>query len=166
MPTPRCHGAGPSRRGKRRAARGIVRALAASVVCWAVAGCAQRADLGQVEGTVSLDGRPLARGTVTFETPGRRAATARIEDGRILDATTHRPGDGVPCGRQSLAVFAREEAATAVPADPGSRAFAADAMVGRSLVPRKYNDPATSGLTAEIRPGRNEIALELTGSGP
>jgi hypothetical protein len=132
-----------------------------------VGGCGpRRPELAEVVGTVSFDGRPLARGTVTFEAPGMRPATARVENGRILDATTFRTGDGVPVGKHAIAVFAREETGSIAASDPGARAFAADGMAGRSLLPRRYNDPATSGLSAAIEPGGNTLDLTLTRDPP
>lgn len=146
------------------AARRLLVVLAAAVCC----GCGtNRPELAAVEGVVSLDGRPLRRGTVTFESPGRRPATARVEDGRIVEATTYRPGDGVPTGEHRVAVTAREEAPVAAPVNPGvAKALPAQAMAGRLLVPPRYTDPATSGLTVKIAGGRNHIELALTTTPP
>ena len=149
------------------------RAMAATLWCLAaalagpLAGCGPRGPaLAEVSGTVTLDGRPLERGTITFEATGLRAATARIVDGRIVEATTHRANDGVPVGRQRIAVFSRAEPVALKPgtapakASPGSAAFP-PSMTGPSLLPARYNDPATSGLTATISPGQNTLSLEL-----
>lgn len=132
----------------------------------AAAGCGRQPELGQVTGTVLLDGRPLARGTLAFETPGRRPASARIEDGRILDATTYRLGDGVPLGPQAIAVFAREEPPPPTASSPGQSQFRPDSMAGRSLIPRRYNDPGTSELSVTIEPGLNTLAIVLTSTPP
>jgi hypothetical protein len=147
-----------------RAGRLLGAVLAAGVGC----GCGSRPpELAAVEGVVSLDGRPLRRGTVTFEMPGRRPASARIENGRIVEATTYRPGDGVPIGEHRVAVTAREEAAVAAPPHPGAAtSLPAQAMAGSLLVPARYTDPGTSGLTVTIAHGRNEIALPLTTTPP
>lgn len=125
-------------------------------------GCGGRPELAEVTGTVTLDGRPLARGRLTFEAPGLRPASAEIDAGRIVDATTYRPGDGVPVGLQAIAVFAREEPPPPTASNPGQGQFRPESMAGRSLIPRRYNVPGSSGLSAEIRPGRNTLALTLT----
>jgi hypothetical protein len=148
--------------GSRRAVK--VLALAAAILA---GGCGpSRPPTAQVTGRVTLDGRPLARGSLCFEAPGMRPATARIEDGRIVAATTHTEGDGLPVGRLAVAVFAREERVADPASNPGQAAFAADSMTGRSLLPRRYNDPATSGLMVTINPGENTLELALESQPP
>lgn len=133
------------------------------------AGCgSKRPALAPVTGTVSLDGKPLARGTLTFEAKGLRPATARIEQGRILEATTYRPGDGIPVGQQRIAVFARAEpdGAGSGPSSgknqPATRHGFPASMTARSLLPPRYNEPSTSGLSVDIGPGSNTLDLPLT----
>lgn len=152
---------------RRRAMAATIGGLATTLAAM-LAGCGPRPPaLAKVSGTVTLDGEPLARGTLTFEATGRRPATARILDGRIIEVTTHRSNDGVPVGHQRIAVFSREEPASG-PAHqsqrhgpPATAGFPAS-MAGRSLLPARYNDSATSGLSATIRPGHNELSLTLT----
>jgi hypothetical protein len=133
-----------------------------ALVLLVLAGCSGGPKLVQVTGTVTLDEKPLPRGTLTFEAPGQRPATATVVDGKITEATTFKPGDGVPVGRHKVAVSATEEAATAVVADPGAGGRpGANYMGGKSLVPARYNNPETSGLTAEVGPGDTTVKLEL-----
>lgn len=33
--------------------------------------------------------------------------------------------------------------------------------VGESLIPAKFNNPETSGLTAEIKPGKNSLQFDV-----
>lgn len=134
-----------------------------------VVGCGPaRPPTGQVTGQVSLDGRPLARGTLTFEAAGLRPATAQVEAGRILPATTFAAGDGVPIGRHAVAVFAREQPAgdAGGAADPGSASFSAASMAGRSLLPARYTDPRTSGIAVTIEPGDNVLDIRLESRPP
>ena len=152
---------------RRRAIAATLGGLAAALAGM-LAGCGPRPPaLAEVSGTVTLDGEPLARGTLTFEATGLRPATARILDGRIIEVTTRRVNDGVPVGHQRIAVFSREEPVDA-PAQqsqrtgPPATAGVPASMVGRSLLPARYNDPATSGLSAIIRPGHNTLSLALT----
>jgi hypothetical protein len=128
-----------------------------------LAGCSGGPKLAQVAGTVTLDGKPLPRGTLTFETPGQRPATATVVDGRITEATTFAPGDGVPVGRHKVAVSATVDPGPAISANPGdaSRPSGGNYMGGKSLIPTRYNNPETSGLTAEVGPGDASLKFEL-----
>jgi hypothetical protein len=134
-------------------------ALAAALA----AGCSGGPTLGKVTGTVTLDDKALPKGTITFETAGQRPATARVENGQIVEATTYKAGDGVPVGSHTLSISAFDDAASAVADDPGKgKAPGSNYMTGKSLVPARYNDPSTSGLTAVIKPGSNPLELKLT----
>ncbi|VTS01703.1 hypothetical protein [Tuwongella immobilis] len=133
-----------------------------SLVCVVGIGCSDRPRMGKVSGTVTLDGKAIETGTVTFEMTGQRPGTARIENGKIVEAMTYDPGDGIPVGEHRLAVSATKTAAAATSANPGDyKATGANYMGGASLVPKKYLDPTTSGLTATIQSGENVLKLEL-----
>src|SRR5436309_58646 len=111
-----------------------------------VGGCGSgRAALAPVKGTITLDGKPLAKGTITFETTGKRPATGKIVNGEIVEMTTYVTGDGAPLGTHKVAVWASEEAASAVVPNPGEEKIGANYMSGKSLIPALYNDPNTSG---------------------
>jgi hypothetical protein len=132
------------------------------VVCLLVAGCSDRPRLGKVKGTVTFDGQPLAKGSIVFESPDARPATGTIVNGEIVEVTTYDPQDGVPVGPQKVAISAVEDAAASpAPANPGEASQALDYMSGKSLIPAMYNDPSTSGLTAEIKPGENTVEFKL-----
>lgn len=143
-------------------------ALAALALCSAlVAGCSDRPKLAKVKGTVTLDGKPLPYGTVTFEAKGLRSATGKIVNGEITNVTTYDPGDGAPVGSHRVVVTANAEPGPAVAVNPGdTKAPKGDYMSGKSLIPAAYNDPATSGLTAEIIPGENTVEFKLSSAGP
>lgn len=128
------------------------------------AGCgSDRPELARVKGTVTLDGKPLSKGTITFEAVGKRPATGTIENGQITEVTTYDAGDGVPVGSHKIAISATEAPASAVVANPGeAKAPRADYMTGKSLIPTRYNDPTASGLTAEIKSGENTVEFKLT----
>jgi hypothetical protein len=132
------------------------------VGCAALHGCARGPELAKLSGTVTFEGKPLPKATMVFEGAGVRPATVRVENGAIVEATTFKEGDGVPVGPHKVAVSATTEAASAVVADPGSgQAPVENYMSGKSLIPARYNDPATSGLTADIKPGDNRVDFKL-----
>lgn len=145
-------------------------ALWMAVAALLSSGCSRgdRSPVGRVTGTVNYRGQPIQEGTIIFEVPGSRSATGTITGGKITDVTTYDPGDGVPVGTAKIAVFATDAgaAASAVTsgADPGGGGpLGADYMGGgaKSLIPAKYNNPATSGLAREIAAGDNELTLDL-----
>lgn len=132
------------------------------------AGCGGqgRPPLATVTGTVTLDDKPIKNGTIVFEAPGLRPATGKIVDGEIVEVTTFEPNDGVPVGNHKVAVFAQEEADSAVVSNPGEKQkLGAGYMGGASTLPARYGDPEKSGFTAEIAEGENTVKFELTTSG-
>jgi hypothetical protein len=135
------------------------------------AGCGRsdRSPLGRVAGTVQYNGQPVAAGTLVFEVPGARPANGTIADGEIVEVTTYVPRDGVPVGEARIAVFATPASGVAAPANPAAEPGAAivldqNYMGGavKSLIPSRYNDPATSGLTWTIQEGENVLDLNLS----
>src|SRR5205823_3254619 len=121
-------------------------------VALSVTGCGSgRPPVAPVKGKVTLDGKPLAKGTITFEATGKRPATGKIIDGEIVEMTTYTTGDGAPVGSHKVAVWATEDAAANVAANPGEGKIGANYMTGKSLIPAMYNDPNTSGLSAEVK---------------
>ncbi len=128
------------------------------LACGALAGCGLRPDvppLAEVHGTVRLDGRPLARGTVQFvpdrsrRTKGPPGVGYIDQDGRYEISTAGSKGAVV--GHHKVGVVAQ--------ADFDETQIS----LGRPLIPEHYNSPETSGLTAEVEEGQNnEINLELT----
>jgi hypothetical protein len=148
--------------------------LLLSLVCLlACAGCghSDRTAVAQVTGTASYKGQPIASGTIIFEVPGARPANGKIVDGKITEVMTYEPKDGVPVGQARIAVFATGASSSSpsatpggAPRDPGAPIVVDKNYMGggaKSLIPKKYNNPATSGLTAEIKKGQNTVTLDL-----
>jgi len=135
----------------------------------AAVGCSgsDHAPTAPVSGTVTLDGEPVAKGTIVFEMAGSRPATGRIENGKIVDVTSYEKGDGAAVGQNQVGIGIVEEAAAAASeaTDPGQAGAITDMnyMSGKSLIPPKYNNPAESGLTAEVTAdGPNEFTFEIS----
>jgi hypothetical protein len=140
--------------------------LASLALPLVLAGCSGGPKLAPVKGTVTLDEKPIEKGTITFETPGQRSAIARIEKGQIVEATTFQPGDGVPVGKHQVAVSAHQDLAPSASSPSPGQAPRADYMSGKSLLPAAYSNPAMSGLTADIQAGENTVDFKLTSKGP
>lgn len=123
--------------------------------------------MGTVVGTVTFEGKPISEGSIIFEVRGARPATGKIEDGKIMQVTTFEPNDGVAVGEAAVAVYATSgETASAIAASPDvNQMKLAKGYMGTgqtSLIPQRYNNPATSQLTCEIQPGENHLEFDLT----
>lgn len=140
--------------------------LLAWVVVWSLtlplAGCRDGNSLpmAKVNGIVTLDGAPLTKGGVRFvpdNSKGTRGpmATGQIgSDGKFVLMTTT-PGDGAQVGSYKVVVSCWEE----TPFDPKNPKASPPP---KSLVPERYADERTSGLTAEVKSGTaNQFTFEL-----
>ncbi len=104
--------------------------------------------LGQVSGSVTYKGQPLSQGEISFFPTNGRPAFGKIVDGKIVEATFVATNDGVPVGTHQVSIQSMTNA---------------DDMYAeqKSLIPKRYGDPATSGLTAEVQKGQNDLSFEL-----
>lgn len=125
-----------------------------SVVAILLAGCGGKPS--QVSGTVTLDGKPLERGTVGF-TPanGGMRASGVIENDGTYTLTTNRDS-GLEPGEYMVTVVSRE---------PGPPATTGPPAPGPYITPQHYAAEATSGLKFTVERGSNTIDLELTAAG-
>jgi hypothetical protein len=124
-----------------------------------LAGCGGPYD-SSVTGVVTLDGKPVPRGTVAYQPKaGGPAAYARIEENGSYTVRTGRE-EGLPSGDYFVTVTANEPAAmtqtdTGGPPPPG-----------KPITPLWYRTKDSSGLSFAVNPGNNVINLELTSQPP
>jgi hypothetical protein len=125
------------------------------VALLAAAGCGKRDDLpplGRVSGKVTLDAKPLPRGTVQFipDDPALPVAVGYIDsEGRYTMSTRGTPG--APAGGHTAVIDAREEV------DLNKTSWA------RSLIPERYNNVKTSKLPVQVKADSdNQVDLALT----
>jgi hypothetical protein len=127
----------------------LMRCLAlAPFLIFACVGCGQDAHLGQVAGTVRLDGKPLSSGTVQFVPDAGRLAQGAIQ----ADGTYAL--DGAQIGAHRVAIVAYEAGGDSRPAYESRAA-------NKPLVPQKYMAVGTSELTFDVKPGDNQADFEL-----
>jgi len=115
------------------------------VAAFSVAGCSKgdQPDLGDVQGTVTLDGQPLAQATVVFRPAGGgRASQGITNEAGKYEIIYIRDIKGAKLGSHKVAIT------TATETNPEER------------VPAQYNRQTT--LTAEIQPGTNQCDFDLT----
>ena len=126
-------------------------------VVWAAAGCGERKDhLLPVAGKVTLDGKPLAGGSVSFRPDGSRGnATLHHPTGRIDPAGNFQlisgGRKGAPPGWYKVLVFA---------ADRGEPRSGHHEPL-RLLVPEKYTRERDTDLAVEVVPAPAPGAYDL-----
>jgi hypothetical protein len=120
----------------------------------AFAGCGGKP--ATVSGVVTLDGKPLERGSVGF-TPisgGMRAAGVIDGEGRYTLSTNR--DMGLEIGEYAVTVVSRE---------PGPENAQGPPMPGPYITPQHYAVESTSGLKFNVAGGSNTIDIALTSTG-
>lgn len=118
-------------------------------VCLAV-GCGSRPSRVTVSGKVLVDGKPLESGTIIFVPDTGRQSTGIIKDGNFkLGCFT--VDDGALVGKHKISVASTE--------------FKNRETAIKYLIPPKYGQIATSGLTQEIKGTTDSVVVELTWKG-
>jgi hypothetical protein len=140
--------------------RGLRRMLAALLVA-CISGCAgsQGSETVEVTGTVTFDGKPLEGANVIFHPleggEGMLASQSVTDAEGRFQLATHTGGGkykpGIVAGKYAVAITKLDTAAI-------SKTFAPP----KNLLPKKYGDPATSGLTADVVVGQaNDFPFRL-----
>jgi hypothetical protein len=107
----------------------------------------------RVSGTLTVDGKPVNKGTVHFVPAAGPSATGIVQDGKFT-LTTYTDGDGGIPGKNLVSVEVVEE----VPTKDGD-------TTAKSLIPVKFMNPDTSGIQFELRPaGYSNLQIMITGS--
>ena len=111
-----------------------------------------------VSGQVSYGGKPLPTGTVAFTPDPQRGGTGQAVHAEIQKDGSYRLRtgglDGVAAGWYRVTVLAVEQPLVELPKD--------SFLIPRSLIPEKYRDPEQSGLTREVKSGKEcRIDLDL-----
>ena len=130
----------------------------------------QRPKLVPVHGIVRYNGKPLDGARVTF-TPaaGGAAAYGDTDAEGKFTLTSFEPGDGAVPGHHHVTVVKAQEVSQHLAEKTAPPVFRAGggAPHPRWLIPQKYSNLATSGLSADVNEtGDNEIVVELKGSAP
>lgn len=125
-----------------------MRLIGCLVACTLLAGCWGGRSDGKVlvAGTVKHAGTPLSHGSVLFSPAAGDGGTALITS----------------AGRFSVALLPGEYR-IAVRCDDGSATMteAGIYVPGKSLIPERYFDAATSDLTVTVTPGMQPLQLDL-----
>jgi hypothetical protein len=146
-----------------------IMSMIAGLALLPVIGCGPDDGIGKrypVSGTVTYQGKPVPRGTVTFtpESTEGRPAAADIDPDGSYTATTATPGDGMLPGKYRVSIHAVESDMSVVKGKVGGthRVDLIAKAPKKALVPSKYADPSTSQLTVEVKPESNTFDFKLT----
>lgn len=165
--------------------RGTRLLLAALLPLFALAGCSGERPYGEVEGVVTLDGRPLANAEVSFlpdpekGNGGPRSVALTDKDGRFR-ITSDAGRAGAPVGAHRVCVKDLLVGPPGVmqppeafnPDDPGkgpvgTRAPAPTAPKKQSRFPGAYSNSSQTPLRdIEVREGKQTINVELKSALP
>ncbi len=128
--------------------------LLLAITCCLPAGCAPGyPEASPVVGRVTVNGEPLGSGEVQFLSSDGLVATGRVEPDGSYRLTTFQPDDGAMPGSHQVSVKSQQ-----------STGLGIDSLF--EPVPARYADPETSGLTASVTDGMNQIDLPLTTAPP
>lgn len=122
-----------------------------------IAGCGRSGiELFPVQGQVLLDGKPLAEAGVMFlpADTGPSSMGTTDSEGRFELMTVN--SKGAPRGNYKVTIAKRKY----VPPKPGQPA-PPGGLVAEWYSPRKYANPDTSGLTADVGDSNNEFRFEI-----
>ncbi len=124
-----------------------------------LSGCGGTYD-AYVAGNVTLDEKPVPRGTVTFNpVGGGPAAYGRIGEDGNYSLNTGRE-EGLPTGEYNVTVVSNE------PPKKTTGARGGPPPPGKPIAPIWYRTKQTSGLKFTVNPGSNKIPIELSTEPP
>lgn len=103
---------------------------------------------GQVSGIVTLDGSPVSKGVIIFEdTAFGRGGSATLKEGHFEFETPLNSGDF--------------KVTVQPPPPPAPTAAPPTSPAAAIKIPKKYQQTATSGLTATVKEGTNKFEFNL-----
>lgn len=113
---------------------------------------ADQPEMGRVRGTVRLGETPLKSGCVISYPESGRGASGMIQKDGTFELETNEYGKGAVVGKHRLTVVAYE----------GNPTTEVEPENVRLLVPHKYTQPDSSGLSVVVTAGKEElVTLEL-----
>jgi hypothetical protein len=141
---------------------GILGVAAFAATCMGCGGASTGPELVPVSGVVTYNGAAIRGANVIFHpaevASGTLAGQAVTDEEGRFEMRTHAGGGkfrpGLAPGKYQIAITKLDKAAIATTLAPP-----------KDLLPRKYGNPKTSGLTADVDQGReNEFEFALSGN--
>lgn len=145
----------------------VLRSLCLFLTAAALVGCSSDG-LQPLQGTVTLDGKPLEGAAISFSPiEGGRPATGKTDADGKFTLASYKAGDGLPAGSYKVTVVkldAKRQAQAAPSTDENSTEPQAMGNLeqGVSFVtPVKYSSPATTDLIVDVAAGMEPVLLEI-----
>ena len=137
-----------------------------TILCLAaLAGCGSDGDpVAPVRGKVTVGGAPVTTGVVMFwPDDGRAPATGQIQPDGTYELETQQQGKGAVIGSHVVTIKAVEIEGGAPKSFEEERSLLGGAGAPKTtwLVPPRYQDQTTSGLTAQVTEQENTINFDL-----
>lgn len=125
------------------------------VVC--CCGCgSQPFETAKVTGSVTLDGKPVTEGSVLFTPSQGWPARGELDAQGHFALSTYEDQDGAIVGKHEITIIAQSGP------DPSEHFERPPPAPTKWLIPERYGNRTTSGLTYEVKEGEpNEVTLEL-----
>ncbi|PQO45815.1 hypothetical protein [Blastopirellula marina] len=143
-------------------------AVTLSAIFLGLAGCSgpsDQPDLGEVHGTITLDGQPLSGVAVVFQPEIGRPAHGRTDAQGSYELTYIRDTRGTKIGRNRVEIAPSEEAededySAEAEANADTAQNQRPIKAGKARIPARYN--INSELEADVKPGDNTFDFDLT----
>jgi len=136
--------------------RRIAHALLIAGFVVIVTGCSSNAEGGPISGTVTLEGKPISDGAVTFHSRDGRTGSSEIIGGQYTIRKA-------PTGVCRITVLTAPRGDSGPPVEgPTSGLPEQKSKGGYVPVPPRYHTPATSDLNYTVTPGPQTYDINLT----
>jgi hypothetical protein len=131
-----------------------------------LAGCGSRLPAtAPVHGKITLGGKAVASGKITFHPAAGRSALGTIASDGTYTLSTFSPGDGALLGKNRVTIEATKITGPSAPKSLDEEQH--KGVDGASLpqvewlVPQVYSRPEKSPLEADVQPGDNTLNFDL-----
>ena len=124
-------------------------------------GVSDQPELGQVTGTITLDGKPLSGVAVVFQPESGRPARGMTDAEGKYELTYIRQTKGTKVGPNRVEIAPSEdgEIEESADSDEENKSAPARSKSGKPAIPARYN--VQSELKVDVKPGENTFDFKL-----
>ncbi len=129
-------------------------AIFAGLLCGCGSGEEPTPETVPVQGKVTYQGKPVPKGTISFQPSDGRPAVGEIQSDGTYSLSTFGEKDGAILGAHKVMVVAKSGDPSKMPSTPGY-------VPPKDLVPQKYGSTATSGLETTVSKDKTSYDFDL-----